>query len=255
MSIELAAMGLVPLSGIFAGPEDRTAASYERQLAENRDTEKRLRDEIAQSEILLRQKDRLIDQQDLLSKESNHRLLNELQMIVSLLSVQGRKAANAEVASQLAAAASRVATIGRVHRRLHFFDGAKTIALKQYLEEFCEDFSMLLSSNQTIVVEGIEIDLPVATGIPLSFIVNELMTNAVKYGEGRIAVRLEPNPEKGYALSVSNEGPALPDGFDPAASKGHGMRIVRSFVERIGGELQIRRGDNDQGTRFTILFV
>jgi len=61
--------------------------------------------------------------------------------------------------------------------------------------------------------------------------------------------------EEGYALSVSNDGPALPDGFDPAASKGHGMRIVRSFVERIGGELRIGRGDNDQGTRFTILFA
>jgi two-component system, sensor histidine kinase PdtaS len=67
-------------------------------------------------------------------------------------------------------------------------------------------------------------------------------------------VRVEANPEKGYALSVSNDGPALPEGFDPAACKGLGMRIIRSFVERIGGELRIGRGDKDQGTRFTVLF-
>jgi two-component system, sensor histidine kinase PdtaS len=65
---------------------------------------------------------------------------------------------------------------------------------------------------------------------------------------------LEPHAGKGYALSVSNEGPVLPEGFDPAACKGLGMRIIRSFVDRIGGELRIGRGDNDQGARFTVLF-
>jgi two-component sensor histidine kinase len=65
---------------------------------------------------------------------------------------------------------------------------------------------------------------------------------------------LEPNPGKGYALSVCNDGPALPEGFDPDACKGLGMRIIRSFVERIGGELRIGRGDKNQGAQFTVLF-
>ena len=67
-------------------------------------------------------------------------------------------------------------------------------------------------------------------------------------------VSLEPNPEKGYALSVANDGPALPEGFDPAACKGLGMRIIRSLVERIGGELRIGRGDMIQRKRFAVLF-
>jgi two-component sensor histidine kinase len=61
----------------------------------------------------------LIRQQDVLSKESDHRLLNGLQMIVSLLSLQSRASPNAEVASQLAIAANRVATIG-CQRRSEF---------------------------------------------------------------------------------------------------------------------------------------
>ena len=96
--------------------------------------------------------------------------------------------------------------------------------------------------------------MPVATAIPLGFIANELITNAAKYGTGRITVSLEANPAKGYALSVANDGPALPEGFDPAASKGLGMSIIRSLVGRIGGELRVGRGDTDQGARFTILF-
>jgi len=242
---------------VFESPE-RTAASYERELREHERAEIRLRDALAREEALLRQKDELIQQQELLSKESDHRLLNNLQMIVSLLSLQSRASANPEAASQLAIAANRVATIERVHRRLHYLDGAHAVAFKQYLEDLCRDVSTMLSSEErpdrVIAVEGIEIKLPAATAIPLGFIVNELITNAAKYGKGRITVRLERDSAKGYALSVSNDGPALPEGFDPAASKGLGMKIIRSFVQRIGGELRIGLGDNNHGTRFTVLF-
>jgi two-component sensor histidine kinase len=247
-----------PPNTIFESPERRTVASYERELAKHRSVETRLREALVREETLLRQKDDLIQQQELLSKESDHRLLNDLQMIVSLLRLQSRASTNPEVASQLVVAANRVATIGRVHWRLHSFDGVQTIAFKQYLEDLCRDFSAMLSSEErperVIVVEGIEVKLPTATGIPLGFIVNELITNAAKYGKGRITVRLEPNPGKGYALSVSNDGPTLPEGFDLAACKGLGMRIVQSFVERIGAELRIDQGDERQGTRFAVLF-
>ena len=237
----------------------RTAASYERELAEFRSNEIRLRETLAREEALLAQRDELIRQQELLSKESDHRLLNNLQMIVSLLSLQSRMSPNAEAASQLAIAADRIATIERVHRRLHLLDGVQTVAFKGYLEDLCRDFSMMVAAKdhpeQAILVEGSEIQLPTATAIPLAFIVNELMTNAVKYGKGRTVVRLEKIPEKGYALSVLDDGPNLPEGFDLAARKGLGMSIIRSFVERIGGDLQVGRGDNNEGTRFTVLFA
>ncbi len=178
-------------------------------------------------------------------------------MIMSLLSLQSRASENAEVASQLAGAADRIATIGRIHRRLHSFDGVQTFALKQYLEDLCRDFSVILSTERPerlIVVEGIEVTLPAVTAVPLGFIASELITNAAKYGTGRITVSLEANPVNGYALSVSNNGPGLPEGFDPAAGKGLGMRIIRSLVKQIGGELRIGQDDRNRGARFTVLF-
>lgn len=236
----------------------RTAASYERELERYRRGQLQLRDIIALDESLLRQKDETIQNQALLSSESDHRLLNDLQMIVSLLSLQSRATANVEAASQLAAAADRIAMIGRIHRRLHSFDGGKTVAFKRFLDDLCSDFSSLVSAGQSgerdVTVEGVDIELPTATCRPLGFIVNELITNAAKHGKGRITVRLEQTPENGYALSVSNDGPALPEEFDPAARNGLGMRIVRSFVERIGGELLIGRGEKDRGARFTVRF-
>jgi two-component sensor histidine kinase len=247
-----------PPIATFESLERGTVANYKRRLTAYRRTEIRLRAALARNDALLCQKDELIQNQALLSKESDHRLLNDLQVIVSLLSLQSRASANAEVASQLAAAADRIATIARMHRRLHYCDGIQSVAFKQFLDDLCRDFSTMLSSDQrperVVVVEGIEIKLPSVTAIPLGFIVNELVTNAAKYGKGRITIRLERNPAKGYALSVSNDGPSLPEGFDPAAGKGMGMRIIRSFVERIGGALRIGRGDNTQGTRFTVQF-
>jgi two-component sensor histidine kinase len=247
-----------PSNAVFDRPEPRTVARYERELTAHRCTELRLRQDLARVEALIREKDEVIQRQELLSRESDHTLLNGLQMIASLLLLQSRAAANPEARSQLAVAANRVAAIGRVHRRLHYSDGAKTVAFKQYLEEYCREFSTMLSWNdrqdRAIVLEGIEVDLPSDTGIPLGFIVNELITNAVKYGKGRITVSLQASSGQGYGLSVSNGGRVLPEGFDLAARAGLGLKLVRSLVAKIGGELLIGRGDQDEGTRFTVLF-
>lgn len=147
--------------------------------------------------------------------------------------------------------------VAAIHHRLHSFDGVQTFAFKQYLEDLCRDFSMMLFTARPariIAVEGTEITLPAITAVPLGFIAHELITNAAKYGTGRITVNLEPDPEKGYALSVANDGPGLPGGFDPSANKGLGMRIVQSLIKQIGGELRFGQGGRNQGARFTVLF-
>jgi two-component sensor histidine kinase len=249
--------GPLPSAPIFLNSARRTIESCERELIQRRSLEIRLRDALAESEARVRQQDELIQRQDLLSKESDHRLMNDLQMTISLLSLQSRSSTNAEAAAQLAVAANRVSMIARIHHRLHSYDGVQAIEFRKFLEDFGRDFSAMLSSDERpeqVVVEGIELNLPAATAIPLGFIVSELIANAAKYGGGRIAIRLEPDPEFGNALSVSNDGQALPEGFDPGVSKGLGMRIIHSFARQIGGELRIDRGDDGEGARFTVLF-
>ena len=259
MPLEHATPGEVSLAARFNSPEPRTIASYESELATVKVTESHLRAALAQDQILLGQKDEAIRHQEVLNQECHHRLLNNLQMIVSLLSLQGRKEANAEAAACLSVAANRVGAIARLHRHLHSMDGTETVEFRKYLDELCRDHSAMSMSEerpaQDIAVEGAEMSLPTVTGIPLGLIVNELVTNALKHGEGRIRVKLKPHPGIGYALSVSNKGPALPEGFDPAACDGLGMSLVASFVRQIGGELRIDRGDANDCTRFTVLFA
>jgi two-component sensor histidine kinase len=185
--------------------------------------------------------------------------LNNLQMIVGLLSLQSRAEASAETASRLAVAAKRVGAIARLHRHLHSMEGRQTVEFKGYLDELCRDQSTMLMSearpDQSIVVEGIELRLSTVIAIPLGLIVNELVTNAIKHGKGRITVKLEPQSgKKSYVLSVCNDGSDLPEGFDPAACHGLGMTLVTALAKQIGGELQIDRGNENDRTRFSVSF-
>lgn len=217
-----------------------------------------LREALAREAALLRERDRVIETQKTLSREADHRFLNNLQMVSSLMSVQGRRAANPEAGEALTLAAERVATIGRIHRHLHSQDGVESVAFNRFLIELCRDLMRLTAQDgaaRDIVVEGSEVELATTIGIPLGFIAAELITNAIKYGHGPITVSLGPDPHKGLALSVENAGPALPVGFDPAQSKGSGMRIIRSFVGAIRGQLCIEHGPKEQGARFTVLFA
>lgn len=239
-------------------PEVESLADYKRSLRNRHGAEMGLWQALADKDAQLGEKDDLLRLQDVLGRESDHRLMNSLQMIVSLLSLQSRTAQSAEAAAQLNVAANRVAMIVRVHRRLHSLDDTKIVEFKRYIEDLCCDFATMVSPpgspEQIIVVKGEDLVLPAAIGIPLGFVVSELITNAAKHGRGNISVNLEGQPGKGYALSVSNDGSVLPEGFDPVACKGLGMKIVRSFVGKIGGELRFGRSENNQGARFTVLF-
>ena len=94
----------------------------------------------------------------------------------------------------------------------------KRIEFKKFLEDFARDFSSMVSSESSperILVEGIAVNLPAATAIPLGFIASELITNAAKYGKSRM--RHRPAAKSGAWLRafVSNDGPVLPEGFSP----------------------------------------
>ena len=198
----------------------------------------------------------LAQRQAMLAQEFEHRLINGLQLISSLLSLQSRAAASPDAAAQLDIAAQRVSALGRVHRRLHLLDHEDHVQFKPYLHHLCEDLARLLCEDTgdcTILVESAAVEIPTSFAIPLGFIVNELITNAVKYAKGTITVRFETSPA-GHALSVTDEGPGLRPGFRPLDSKGLGMRIVTALVQQIGGALQVGPGVGGGGARMLVTF-
>ena len=123
----------------------------------------KLKAALVREEQLLRERSDLLRREDLLAQEFEHRLVNSLQLIVSLLSSQSRAATTVESAEQLTIAANRVAALGRVHRRLHLLDHQNSVKLKEYLHGLCEDLSGLLFQEQAgraVVVTGADVKLP-----------------------------------------------------------------------------------------------
>jgi len=237
---------------------------FRRPLSRDRNSQKehdtlaaQLQAALARELVCLQEKNELAQRQVMLAQEFEHRLINGLQLIVSLLSLQSRTATTPEAADQLTIAARRVSALGRVHRRLHLLDHQDRVEFKDYLQHLCEDLSGLLvqdGSGYAIVVEGAQVEIPTTMAIPLGFIVNELITNSAKYAEGHVTVRIEATSPTDRSLSVVDDGPGLPAGFKPEDSKGLGMKIVLSLVQQIGGTLHILPGDNGRGTRFMVKF-
>jgi two-component sensor histidine kinase len=236
--------------GGIGGQDAREQNQYQALVAE-------LQASRAREAALLRDKHELSHRQIMLAQEFEHRLINGLQLVVSLLSLQSRAATTQEAAAQLTIASRRVAALGRVHHRLHLLDQQDKVEFKQYLSQLCDDLSGLLleeHSGYAIGVEGADIEIPTKSAIPLGFIVNELITNAVKYAKGHIIVRIEKVSPTSHSLSVLDDGPGLPDDFDPATSKGLGMKIIRSLVQQIGGTFQLLPCENGRGTCSKVTF-
>lgn len=247
----------------ISGPQYESEVPSRRGFEHGLDEQKRI--DVLTAELLAsiaREKELLVEHGDLVRRqreqsiEFDRRLFNGLHMIGGLLSRQSRTASS-EAAAQLTSAAGRVAAFGRVHRQLHALDHQNSVELSQYLRQLCNDLTALLFPQEaaySILVESADCRIATALGIPLAFIANELITNSAKYANGNIIVRFETTSPACHSLSVLDDGPGLPPGFDPVNTTGFGLKIVRSLVKRIGGELCIRCGDNGRGARFTVTF-
>jgi two-component sensor histidine kinase len=246
----------IPATKAVSRHSNRRAASCETRVWRGyAATKAQLAAALVREQELLREKSELLQRQEMLAAEFEHRLVNGLQIVASLLSLQSRTAPTVEAAAQLTIAAERVAAFGRVHRRLHLLDHQKSVEFKQYLGHLCDDLADMLfpqGAGRAVVVTGTNVKLPTALAIPLGFIVSELITNSSKYARGDITVRMAGSATA-HLLSVSDNGPGLPAKFGPG-SKGLGMKIIQSLVKQIGGTLQVASGEGGRGTRVTVAF-
>ncbi len=185
-----------------------------------------------------RAKDALLRDKDMLMQEVHHRVKNSLQLVRTLLQLQGRSA-TPETRAQLDEAAGRIMTIGAVHQRLYEGGSVAETDAAAYLEALIGDMRAMLADSaggREFVLEAEPIMLTADQVTPLGLIVSELMTNALKYGQGRVLVSLRRVPP-GLEVVVEDGGPGFPDSFDLRRKSGLGMRLVAALAK---GEEAIR---------------
>lgn len=197
---------------------------------------------------------RALDQKSLLLREVNHRVKNSLHLVSSLLSLQLRGVTEERLRHHFRDAISRIHAIAQVHARLYQTERFETVELATYLHALANDL-LAASGGATacdLRIDAEEVDLPIDVAIPLSLVANELITNAIKHAAGgriRVDVSLR-RVGRELEFAVADDGPGLPDDFDPDRAKSLGLRIVTTLTRQIGGTLHV--DPMPRGARFRI---
>ena len=186
-----------------------------------------------------------------LLQELGHRIRNSLQIIVSMVSLEARNHKSGQGKAALERVSHRIAALGRLYSILGETNSAEEVDAATYLEALCRDLIESVHKENGISIAlktDIESEpLPADRAIPLGLIVNELVTNAVKYAfpsetRGTVLVTLKRIPGE-LRLTVSDDG----KGVDPRrADSGVGGRLVEAFARQLGG--QVERESGNKGT-------
>ena len=189
-----------------------------------------------------------MDTMQLMSKEIDHRVMNSLQIIASLLSLQSRQTGSELASNQLKLAANRVMTVAQVHRHFYIDSNVQNTRYLEFLRRLCGDLAKILNF-EAIEVDGTELEIATIRVVPLALIVTELVTNSVKYGATRVLVAFRPTAS-GFNLVVRDDGPGIAADIDNNA--GLGMKLVHALTQQIQGTFAIASGLDGRGAGFSL---
>lgn len=191
--------------------------------------------------------------QALLTREMSHRVKNSLASVVGLLRVQARSAQSLDVKNALQDASLRVSTIAEVHDHLWRSSHVGYVELADFMTELCKKLQGN-AEKHTLHCHADPMLLAADHAIPLGLLINELVTNAVKYAypEGSGDIEISAREIEGHLhVEVSDHGAGLPEEFDidqPRASLG--FKVVTGMVRQLQGHLTL--STDRTGTRFLL---
>lgn len=197
------------------------------------------------------------DEKAVLLKEIHHRVKNNLQIISSLLSLQSRLADDPNIENLLLESTNRVQSMSMIHEKMYRSENLREVNLDQYLRELLQSLVEAYNVDRNIrtEIEVQEASFTVDTLTPLGLIINELVSNALKYAfkgrkEGCIYLRLERGEDDTYHLFVGDDGV----GFDEqSVRKGSfGTELVEDLAEQLQGHIE--RSAQSSGTSYHLVF-
>ena len=209
---------------------------------------KKLEDELKKS----------LEEKDLMMKEIHHRVKNNFMIIQSLLQLQSRHIDEEDVLEIFKESQNRIKSMAFVHQRLYQHDNLKKINFGDYPETLASDIFKSYVSNPdqiTLDIDTEDVELDIDTAIPLGLILNELISNSLKYAfpnsrKGRLMVKSYLKDNK-YSLIVSDNGIGFPKELNYKNSDSLGLKLIHSLSDQIGADVKL---DTTNGTKFEITF-
>ncbi|AJR12704.1 two component system sensor histidine kinase\response regulator [Leptospira interrogans serovar Linhai str. 56609] len=202
-----------------------------------------------------------LNEKEVMLKEIHHRVKNNLQVISSLLSMQSDYVQDKQSLSVFIESQNRLRTMSMIHEELYQSENLGKIQYSVYIEKLLNQlFQVYGKSDSVVLVTLLEpLDITVNRAIPIGLIINELVSNSLKYAfpEGR---SIPNKPELRVSFSKSGEnlemrvednGIGMPFGFDLKDSNSLGLKLVNILVRQLGGKIDFS-SDSKKGTQFKI---
>ncbi|MGD1846475.1 MAG: sensor histidine kinase [Salibacteraceae bacterium] len=194
---------------------------------------------------------------ELLFRELNHRVKNNLMVISSLLKLQARQLTDEGARSAIQESRNRVEAMGLIHQKLYQNAQISHIRLSDYLRKLVPNLLASYGfSTQSVDLEMeiADMEITIDTAVPLGLVVNELVSNAFKYAYKNVdapwlKVSLQPQGEQ-LELLVQDNGPGLPEEFNNRREGSFGLKLVHSLTRQMRGKLTI---SNRPGACFQLL--
>jgi two-component sensor histidine kinase len=203
--------------------------------------------------------DGLLEQKEFLLRELQHRVMNSLQILSSLLLMQSRHAADPATQEQLKQARERVLSMGTVYRHLYRTETVGPVEFGEFLRLICAESERAYAgtSKATITCDAEPLFVPGGTATSLAVLMHELITNALKHAypeneTGPILISLARTKRGRIEFRVADQGRGMPEDVDVEAPTSLGFKVITSTVRRFGGTFSINR--LDPGTEFVIRF-
>jgi two-component sensor histidine kinase len=191
----------------------------------------------------------LAETREILFRELQHRVSNNLQVAAGLLALQKKHVADGGAQAALAEASRRIGVIGRISRQLYEQDGGMR-SVRALLEPLCADVVDAAGKpGVELAVSGGEDELLAAeAALPVALIVAEAVANAIEHGfagrdAGRIDVECRRTAAGVLAIEVRDDGQGLPAGFDMATRGSLGLRIAATLAEQLRGQFEMTGGE------------
>ena len=211
--------------------------------------------EINQQNELLK---KLLGEKEWLLKEIHHRVKNNLQIVISLLNTQSSYLNNEEALIAIRNSQYRMHAMSLIHQKLYQSDNVASIDMSWYIRELVNYMHECFQSSNGIrfQLNTEKVELDVAQAVPLGLILNEAISNAIKYAfpdnnNGVVEITLKRLTGITYQLTIKDNGIGLPLNFEPDNTASLGMSLMLGLSEQLDGTFQV---ENDNGLKINITF-
>jgi len=240
---------LIESVGLYGGDEPGVESYLgtqiiARDISARKCAEDKIKDLLAEKEIIMR--------------EVHHRIKNNMSTMMALLSLQSVSTENAEAREVLKDARDRMMSMSLLYDKLYRSDNLRDMSVKDYLESLVEEIMKVLPRQCEIRLEMNIADCVLGAKVLaiLGVIVNELVTNTMKYAfngreSGLLSISLTRDEARHINLTMQDNGRGLPDEFKADDSKGFGLMLINVLAEQLEGSFRMEKHG---GTRSVLEF-